>query len=587
MVYDESKNYIGDSHWREDEDLQEGTELKLDKGVLVDVGERIGRTETDLNSLLEKRRPEHGSSPTRAPLQPISLSSVSRTNGNQTQGRPKSLSAILGASQGPIGRARLPTKTPYEQRQDAVPASSRQMEPPAKRARLDATRVGTVPQTNLLASAPAPRAATTVSSPMTDRPLFSKKPVCKEVMEISSEPTSTPLRSSSLPGSQVQDTNYPHAVLPDQISAPAKPPKQPSKQPPKQMAHSAERAAMGLPKPSVSSPSVSSARGASSASSNKLRLASHKPRRKLMYKDLPPGSKQSTHPTSAGGMGNLNGQPRARTARGKDDSTSMALDSKAENLLTKSPRTTDLIRDVTRGGGLSDAFTQSSSPLFMPELPNEVPRALLTPEALGASAYLPPSPFMPHKSLKLPILASNGPIELGAEHMRTQESGGRASPPMKASILTVLDHQLLAKPPQILTSRSTLMTKSFRRVVSESESPNYRTTSRASNAATGGLVLPESTLIAAQKAFESPPRLPRSHSESGAVYAATAMPALQPVSEAFEQDIGPWSKMEAFLLFDWHPPDRERLVISDLKQTDEHNRFGARKGMLSDQIDAF
>src|SRR5438874_12468395 len=55
MVYDDSKNYIGDSHWREAKELQDGTELGLDKGVLVTVGERIGETETDLAPLLEKR----------------------------------------------------------------------------------------------------------------------------------------------------------------------------------------------------------------------------------------------------------------------------------------------------------------------------------------------------------------------------------------------------------------------------------------------------------------------------------------------------------------------------------------------------
>src|SRR5436190_18352456 len=65
MLYDESKNYIGDSHWRDAEELQEGTQLKLDKGVLVDVGDRIGETQTDLALLLEKRRPVNGSSPQR------------------------------------------------------------------------------------------------------------------------------------------------------------------------------------------------------------------------------------------------------------------------------------------------------------------------------------------------------------------------------------------------------------------------------------------------------------------------------------------------------------------------------------------
>src|SRR5271156_474819 len=135
MVYDESKNYIGDSHWREAGDLQDGTELKLDKGVLVDVGERIGETQTDLAPLLEKRRPEKGSSPQRPPLRPVSLAVSSRSTLGHSQARPKSLSDVLGLSQGPIGRARFPAQSPYEQVHNPSRQPSHREEPPAKRLR--------------------------------------------------------------------------------------------------------------------------------------------------------------------------------------------------------------------------------------------------------------------------------------------------------------------------------------------------------------------------------------------------------------------------------------------------------------------
>jgi hypothetical protein len=135
MVYDESKNYIGDSHWRDAEELQEGTELKLDKGVLVDVGDRIGETQTDLAPLLEKRRPENESSPPRPPLRPISLAATSRTASGNPQARLKSLSDVLGISQGPIGRAIFPTQSPYEQLHHPPGRKSHCEEPPAKKPR--------------------------------------------------------------------------------------------------------------------------------------------------------------------------------------------------------------------------------------------------------------------------------------------------------------------------------------------------------------------------------------------------------------------------------------------------------------------
>src|SRR5436309_7965849 len=58
MVYDVPRNYVGDSHWRYDEHIADGDELELEKGVLVQVGEAVGRTEQDLTELLEKRSKE-------------------------------------------------------------------------------------------------------------------------------------------------------------------------------------------------------------------------------------------------------------------------------------------------------------------------------------------------------------------------------------------------------------------------------------------------------------------------------------------------------------------------------------------------
>ncbi|KAK5326708.1 hypothetical protein LTR93_003571 [Exophiala xenobiotica] len=130
MVYDDAKNYIGDLHYRqEEEEFGEGVELQLDRGVKVEVGDRLGETETDLAPILDRQRPEKATSQARqaAGLTP-------RLNSSLSSQRPKSLLEVLGPSQGRLGRSRLPLQSPYEQRQAfSRPGPS---EPSPKRLRL-------------------------------------------------------------------------------------------------------------------------------------------------------------------------------------------------------------------------------------------------------------------------------------------------------------------------------------------------------------------------------------------------------------------------------------------------------------------
>ncbi|THC94042.1 hypothetical protein EYZ11_006484 [Aspergillus tanneri] len=55
MAYDTTGNFIGDLHWRQDESVQDGDELELDRGVLIQVCESVEKTETDLSALYTKR----------------------------------------------------------------------------------------------------------------------------------------------------------------------------------------------------------------------------------------------------------------------------------------------------------------------------------------------------------------------------------------------------------------------------------------------------------------------------------------------------------------------------------------------------
>ncbi|OJD18197.1 hypothetical protein AJ78_01755 [Emergomyces pasteurianus Ep9510] len=130
MVYDTQNNFIGDLHWRDGEELDDGDELELERGILVQVGERVEKTHTDLTELLDKRKHAATSSPAKAFLSDVSSSrSVlaahhgSNSNNNtapNSSGRLKSLNELLGIGKTPIGRAVLPSRSPYEERRRII-----------------------------------------------------------------------------------------------------------------------------------------------------------------------------------------------------------------------------------------------------------------------------------------------------------------------------------------------------------------------------------------------------------------------------------------------------------------------------------
>ena len=137
MVYDESRNYIGDMHWREEDILQDGDEFQLDRGVLIQVGEATGSMEQDLTALLEKRKkaPEITTCE-EISHQPVAIPVASPAVTVPSQIRPKPLAAVLGPRRGRTGRAALPTKSPHELRLENENSTWNQDRPP-KRQRIE------------------------------------------------------------------------------------------------------------------------------------------------------------------------------------------------------------------------------------------------------------------------------------------------------------------------------------------------------------------------------------------------------------------------------------------------------------------
>ncbi|KAF2648251.1 hypothetical protein K491DRAFT_699069 [Lophiostoma macrostomum CBS 122681] len=116
MVYDTSRNFLGDTYWKDSNEVQEGDELTLDKGVMVEVAEAMGVTQTDLTPLFEKKSPQAKPAPTKLPPRP-SITTTTALPRPGVQLRHKSLNTLLGTPKGPIGKS-VPLRSPYEARKE-------------------------------------------------------------------------------------------------------------------------------------------------------------------------------------------------------------------------------------------------------------------------------------------------------------------------------------------------------------------------------------------------------------------------------------------------------------------------------------
>ncbi|KAG9237953.1 hypothetical protein BJ875DRAFT_109309 [Amylocarpus encephaloides] len=120
MVYDEKSNLIGDAHWREDGDLDEGDELSLERGgTLIQVEDKIGVQAQDLTELVDKRvKEKEARAAARSGAVGFPASIAGRTQSFGAPGNTlklKSLNALLTPS-GHHGKALLSTESPFEER---------------------------------------------------------------------------------------------------------------------------------------------------------------------------------------------------------------------------------------------------------------------------------------------------------------------------------------------------------------------------------------------------------------------------------------------------------------------------------------
>ena len=198
MVYDVPRNFIGDSHWTAGSELADGDEVMLDKaGVLVQVAESVGRTETDLTELRKSTKKgvtgsghaSSSSSPVRHAHAPATRATVFATPKPPTQLKHRSLNALLGTTKGPIGKAALPIKSPFEVRHNDVENDAWEKGGPPKRRRIDDRVGGTRDQITTVAksmkSPELPLWARTVDAAVarkrTEQPLRKQNPSTEHV----------------------------------------------------------------------------------------------------------------------------------------------------------------------------------------------------------------------------------------------------------------------------------------------------------------------------------------------------------------------------------------------------------------------
>ena len=568
MVYDDGKNYIGDNHYGHDE-FGEGVELRTDRNVLVEVGERLGETQTDVSSILDRRKDDASPQPTKN----IRLVAAA------SQHESKSISQILG-TQPRIGRARaLPS--PYQQRQALAPVQpvERPMPPPSKRQRIDVSQQENRPPSPLQVEKPAPKVAKQVKPQLPKpRPVPKKDPVLdfQEVLDLSSDEELAKSARRPLPktkktlikmkptAEEPQSTSEKEATSTEKTTYSRA---QGRAQSTKQHISSEAAASIGQPTrrqhqsvPQLLNRAKTSQPGTSSRSGQtQLRLCSPPPRRKLLYRALLP----SSEPQSGSGAPSPHGSQITTPRRPSLAGSSPAKMSPRESAFVTKPSS-------SRQGPRDEPPEVLSSPLFVPD-----DRHHTSPS---------PSPQLSQDSLEASLLGRpcTSPEDIDARERSPQLS--QAASPMVSDVdqhapktsdspeqYPAKQRQMLPpplpQPVQLQTSDTpTPRSRPFRRVRSENDA--FHEAEDDFSDFDGFSVLPPSFLA---KAKASPARVFRSPQKSPARLRRTASDSaimddsdgralgynVELILEDFEET-GPWTTAEAYLLFEWWPPGKKK-----------------------------
>ncbi|GAB1208080.1 hypothetical protein APSETT445_006819 [Aspergillus pseudonomiae] len=254
MAYDFTGNFIGDLHWRQGDAIQDGDELELDRGVLIQVCEPMEKTETDISGLISNRKSQGSPSrPEEPPTPSLRTSTPLRSSiGSQSS---RSLNDLLGIKKTPIGRL----VSPYEERHPPE-QSTDHAQPPERAVKRQRLAPENVPRAH------GSSRAQPVTIDLSEEPPAVKPTAAAADTESAAQPKKTPssVRAPATVSSDKTPTSRTQPIPKTQNPVNDAPP-----------------------------PAKKSSTIRVDAPVNTLRLSTERPRRKLMYSALLPGQTAS------------------------------------------------------------------------------------------------------------------------------------------------------------------------------------------------------------------------------------------------------------------------------------------------------
>ena len=534
MVYDETKNFIGDLHYRDGDEFGEGTEIQLDRGVLVQVEDRIGQTETDLTPLLERR---HAGDESQTP-RPVIRSSIARAYEN-----PKSLAALLGPSQGRLGRARLPQRSPFEQRQ--VHVAPEPIQQPSKRRRLSYDKENDI-ATKEVVERPIPRVR---EAPLRRQSKGGgrnaeqemKTPQATDIVDLSREDDTATRRPERPESSRLPDSRHTEQTMSsnDPRGNDTTPTVQRSKRKQNTNAQSAN----------------------SKSNSNRTSSKIQKPRNVIPPKP----------PTRPRALLQFSAAPTRRKLLSRQllaDSSKTAEEHISEQICAP----VFDIDDVLEAGDIEAA------PIHIPDPSQAEPSQYHSFPASMLASLQCTDPFAADNDTSeasIHDLRSPEPRNCSQETFPDVESSSESafetlpiSPLRDRSIMeeivAVQDSPKATLAPPQPVADTTPATRAFRRVVSEHDgftAFQELSVDRPTIPSALESLNPVQSRRTLRSAFKAPSRPIRALSDMDTPVGAAPLriePDTGTVSKSGKDESGPWTEMEAYVLFDWWPPNRQK-----------------------------
>jgi len=542
--------------------------VEIETGVMVQVGEQVGVSETDLRPILERPRKHVGEAEEERGGGAVERAEASRTvrltmSGNTAPSaqrpmellRHKSLNALLGTPKGALGKATLPAKSPYELKNGTAGEEGRA----AKRQRTDAqatwmvTRVTTPRQAmkskeaqlwTRTADARAKRASATQPSKATRMSAGQRSLKVREVIDITSDNEENTTSDITLPDTTPASKTKRTPAVPRSWRRDSPPPFDPPlepRSPPVSTRNKIINVDADTPPGTVDITDIDrrTSQGPPPQNSSRLKpiqLARSKPRNMLLCEKNNPKimKTKSTSTTNSLPLGGVNDGPQAekRSERANQRQRSEKDPRDEQTTISESRRqqTGPAIASIRDDGISSPAFSALTNARVL----TRKSTANITPRARTEEQTVPM------------------PDPIGQQLLPVREFPNRAT------------GQATVRP--AVASKS-----SENRIFGRVQSENDATVAFPPDGFSGAprvneehTVASSESLPAAKHATKKPMRQSTSENngvrkQAGSRAQASVVLSEQPETKQKDQEKGPWT-IEALDFYDWRPPDWDARV---------------------------